>query len=66
MRKITFYSSLGICFLFTSICSAQLSFKTIKKDFAKLSGTWEGSLTYVDYSTGKPYTMPANLEIIPM
>jgi hypothetical protein len=52
--------------LFTKICTAQKSFKNLQKDFAKLSGTWGGSLTYVDYSTGKPYTMPANLEIIPM
>jgi len=63
MRKITFYASLCICFLFTKICTAQKSFKNLQKDFAKLSGTWGGSLTYVDYSTGKPYTMPANLEI---
>ena len=63
MIKITLYASLAISFLFTSICSAQLSFKTIKKDFDKLSGSWEGSLTYLDYSNGKPYTMPANLEI---
>lgn len=24
-------------------------------------GNWEGSLTYLDYQTGKPFTMPANL-----
>lgn len=49
--------------LITTICSAQISFRTIQKDFYKLSGTWEGSLIYLDYSSGKPYTMPANLEI---
>ncbi len=27
------------------------------------SGHWTGSLTYIDYGTKKPYTMPANLDI---
>jgi hypothetical protein len=26
-------------------------------------GSWEGKLTYLDYSTGKPYTMSANIKI---
>lgn len=30
-------------------------------DLKKLAGCWEGSLTYLDYSTGKPFTMPANI-----
>lgn len=33
------------------------------KDFALLVGSWQGSLTYLDYTSGKPYTMPVNLEI---
>ncbi|TAF34610.1 MAG: hypothetical protein EAZ67_02970 [Cytophagales bacterium] len=49
--------------LMTTICSAQINFKTIQKDFYKLSGYWQGSLTYLDYSSGKPYTMPADIEI---
>ncbi|RZM06755.1 MAG: hypothetical protein EOO88_52885 [Pedobacter sp.] len=32
-------------------------------DFQKMSGSWKGSLTYLDYATGKPYTMPADIEI---
>ncbi|RYG06800.1 MAG: hypothetical protein EOO07_28575 [Chitinophagaceae bacterium] len=28
-----------------------------------LIGEWHGSLTYLDYSSGKPYTMPANIQI---
>lgn len=63
MKKIRLYVTLSMILLITTICSAQISFKTIQKDFYKLSGTWEGSLTYLDYSSGKPYTMPANLEI---
>lgn len=30
-------------------------------DLSVLQGAWTGSLTYVDYGSGKPYTMPANL-----
>ncbi len=26
-------------------------------------GEWTGSLTYIDYSSNKPYTMPANLRV---
>jgi hypothetical protein len=61
MEKI--YITLIIIFLTTTICRAQNSFKTIQKDFYKLSGAWEGSLTYLDYSSGKPYTMPADIAI---
>ena len=55
--------SLCITLLITTICTAQNSFKPIQKDFEKLLGTWQGFLTYLDYSSGKPYTMPANVEI---
>ncbi|MCT4623613.1 MAG: hypothetical protein N4A46_08325 [Schleiferiaceae bacterium] len=35
---------------------------TIKgNDLANLLGNWEGTLTYIDYTSNKPYTMPANL-----
>lgn len=30
-------------------------------DLKTLLGEWTGSLTYTDYSTNKPFTMPANL-----
>lgn len=33
------------------------------KDFQLIVGSWQGSLTYLDYTTGKPYTMPANVDI---
>lgn len=63
MRKVKLCMILSISLLFATISKAQISYKTILKDFKKLSGTWEGSLTYLDYSSGKPYTMPANIEI---
>ena len=33
------------------------------KDLEPLLGEWTGSLTYVDYSSNKPYTMPASLTV---
>ncbi len=33
------------------------------KDFKPAFGKWNGSLTYLDYRSGKPYTMPANVTI---
>jgi hypothetical protein len=34
-------------------------------DLATLIGEWEGTLTYLDYTTNQPYTMPANLVVRP-
>jgi hypothetical protein len=33
------------------------------KDLSNSVGSWVGKLTYLDYSTGKPYTMSANIKI---
>ena len=33
------------------------------KDFKPAIGKWTGTLTYLDYSGGKPYTMPANITV---
>ena len=30
-------------------------------DFKAATGSWKGTLTYVDYTSGKPFTMPANM-----
>ncbi len=37
--------------------------KISAKDFDVLVGSWKGTLTYLDYSSGKPYTMPADIEV---
>ena len=63
MKNIKLYISICITLLISTVCNAQNSFTTIQKDFEKLSGKWQGSLTYLDYSSGKPYTMPADIEI---
>jgi hypothetical protein len=34
-----------------------------RKDFERIRGDWKGTLTYLDYSSGQPYTMPANISI---
>ncbi|TAF53194.1 MAG: hypothetical protein EAZ62_04865 [Sphingobacteriia bacterium] len=34
-----------------------------KKEVELFCGSWTGSLTYLDYSSGKPYTMPAKTQI---
>lgn len=34
-----------------------------KEDLKTLIGEWTGSLTYIDYRSNKPYTMPANLRV---
>lgn len=33
------------------------------KDFQPLIGSWQGHLTYLDYTTNTPYTMSANIDI---
>ena len=35
----------------------------LPEDLKMLLGDWSGSLTYMDYSSDKPYTMPANLKV---
>lgn len=36
------------------------------KDFKPAFGQWEGTLTYLDYTRGKPYTMPCNITLSPV
>jgi hypothetical protein len=33
------------------------------KDLHRLAGSWKGTLTYLDYSSNKPYSMPADVAI---
>ncbi len=34
-------------------------------DLKIILGKWTGSLTYIDYSTNNPYTMPSNVDVKP-
>jgi hypothetical protein len=63
MKRIKFYTVIILTFLTGIICNAQTDFKTLSEDFTQLSGSWKGTLTYLDYSSGKPYTMPADIEV---
>ncbi|GLR19898.1 outer membrane lipoprotein LolB [Portibacter lacus] len=38
---------------------AKITFDELKD----IIGNWEGSITYLDYQTNKPYSMPANLKV---
>ena len=57
------YLTFSYIVLVATISNAQTNFKTLMKDFQNMSGSWKGSLTYLDYSSGKPYTMPADIVI---
>ena len=48
-------------FLFLSLIVKSQSLQV--KDLSSSVGSWEGKLTYLDYSTGKPFTMLANIKI---
>ena len=43
--------------------NAQSAGKHIGKDLKKIEGQWKGSLTYLDYTSGKPYAMDADLAV---
>lgn len=42
----------------------QFQAKTITpQDFDLIIGDWKGTLTYIDYSSNNPFTMPANVSV---
>ena len=55
--------SLLLCLFYLLPVKAQTKIPGTLKAFESITGSWEGSLTYLDYSTNKPYTMAANLII---
>ena len=59
MKKIYSVLMLGICFSFV-----QKEPAVSIKYFASSAGKWNGSITYLDYSSGKPFTMAANTTIV--
>lgn len=58
MKKLLIALLLLPAFAFT-----QTTAPVTVKDFKPSFGKWKGSLTYLDYSSGKPYIMPANITI---
>jgi hypothetical protein len=61
MQKLMFVLWVAILGSFCAI--AQSPTKISTADFKPVFGNWEGSLTYLDYSSGKPFSMPANIAI---
>ncbi len=49
-------------FLALSLCAHSQEAITAE-DLSLAIGNWEGNLTYLDYQSGEPYTMPANLSV---
>ena len=45
------------------ICGFSHAQRVAINDLSNSVGTWEGKLTYLDYSTGQPFTMLANIKI---
>lgn len=63
MTKLKIGFTILITLLYGPFIYAQEITKISAKDFKVLEGSWQGSLTYLDYSSGKPYTMPADAAI---
>jgi quinol monooxygenase YgiN len=57
MKNILFATA----FLFLSLSAKAQSVQV--KDLSSAVGSWEGQLTYLDYSSAKPFTMLANIKI---
>ncbi len=49
--------------LLVLICSSSNAQSFQIKDLSNSVGEWKGKLTYLDYTSGKPYTMSANIKI---
>lgn len=53
------------CQIFAQQSSVELDKKVVgPEDLEIIIGKWEGKLTYIDYSSNKPYTMPANVSVV--
>jgi hypothetical protein len=48
---------------FLLLCSSLNAQSVQVKDLSNSVGSWEGKLTYLDYASGKPFTMLANINI---
>lgn len=56
-----------VCLIFLFAVANLIAFSQQKQlaaeDFKLLVGCWEGTLTYLDYSTNKPFSMAADLNV---
>jgi len=52
------------CQVFAQQSNSIITEKTVvPKDIEIILGDWTGSLTYIDYSSNEPYTMPADVTV---
>jgi hypothetical protein len=49
--------------IFLLLCLTATAQYVQVNDLSASVGSWEGKLTYLDYSSGKPYTMSANIKV---
>ncbi|MBT8375503.1 MAG: hypothetical protein KJO22_01415 [Bacteroidia bacterium] len=69
MNNITknFFTAIAVlltCQVFAQQSNSATTEKTITyDDIAIVLGDWTGSLTYIDYSSNEPYTMPADVTV---
>lgn len=63
MKQLTNILLIGFFLLTVILMQAQKKPSRLINDFMKVEGNWTGQLTYLDYSSGKPYTISADLEI---
>ncbi len=49
--------------IFLLLCLTATAQSVQVNDLSASVGSWEGKLTYLDYSSGKPYTMSANIKV---
>lgn len=60
---IYFMKKYFITSLLLIVCLSTMAQSLQSKDLSASVGTWKGTLTYLDYSSGKPYTMAAYIKI---
>jgi hypothetical protein len=63
MKLKTIFITVSILIISITSIFAQTKSKVSINEFRTLVGSWTGTLTYLDYSSNKPYTMPADVEI---
>jgi len=62
MKKMIFFGVVFFSLLISYNSSAQTTISSA--DFKPLFGSWSGTLTYINYSDGTPFSMPVGLSIV--
>ena len=62
MKKMIFFSTVLFSLLSSNNSLAQTAISTA--DFKPAAGSWSGTLTYLNYSDGTPFSMPVELRIV--